>query len=340
MKKVFRPVLFICFTAITLVGFGQLKDTSTIKQLAYDSLSPIQLMLNEVVVSATKTKMQLGSTTVPVTLVKASTIDNTNALRLNDVLSETTGLNTVASALGTGIQMQGLDADYTLIMVDGIPLIGRLNGTIDLSRISVDNIDRIEIVKGPSSVLFGSNAMAGVINIITKSPADKKTLDLSLKMSSFKTQTYALGGSYTNKKLQSSFSANYYTTGGYDLASNYQGYNISTDYYGKTVSPHHNYSLSLHNRLSLTPQLKLHLDGRYFQEGVSYKFQNSNDSLIDGAGILTDWSLRPWIEWQLTKKWKSKLSYSYNQYKTDTHEEYLDNSLFSHSPDSSHHRRG
>src|SRR5690625_7283496 len=63
--------------------------------------------------------------------------------------------------------MQGFDPAYTLIMIDGKPLIGRTAGTLDLTRVSVRNVKQIEIVKGPSSALWGSEALAGVVNIIT-----------------------------------------------------------------------------------------------------------------------------------------------------------------------------
>ena len=64
--------------------------------------------------------------------------------------------------------MQGLDAAYTVILIDGMPVIGRSFGTLDLNRISLSNIERIEIIKGASSSLYGSHALGGVINLITE----------------------------------------------------------------------------------------------------------------------------------------------------------------------------
>jgi outer membrane receptor for ferrienterochelin and colicins len=91
---------------------------------------------------------------------------------LADVLREQNGI-TMTSGFGAGVQLQGLNPDYTIILIDGEPLIGRTAGVLDLNRIAVGNIKKIEIVKGPSSSLYGSEAMAGVINIIT----DKKNTD-------------------------------------------------------------------------------------------------------------------------------------------------------------------
>lgn len=300
---------------------------------SYEQLNPeIEKILNEVVITATKTKRQLSTTTVPVALIQSKDIEQTNALRIQGVLDEYTGLNTVSSALGTGIQLQGLDADYSLIMIDGVPIIGRLNGVLDLSRLSVSNISHIEIVKGPSSVLFGSNALAGVVNIITQSPKNEKSIELSSKASSFQTYDFAINGLYSKNKYKGIVSANSYSTSGYDLASNYQGYNLSTDYYGKTVSPHSNFSLSIQNGYKFSDQLDVHLNARYFNESEKYDFVDNSGAVIHGKGKIVDWSVKPWISYQFSPKIKSTIRYSYNQYGTETNENFHENdALFSHS---------
>ena len=294
------------------------------KGQSYDEqINPkIEKLLNEVVISATKTKRQLSTTTVPVTLIQTKDIENTNALRINSLLDEYTGLNTVSSALGTGIQLQGLDADYSLIMIDGVPIIGRLNGVLDLSRLSVSNISHIEIVKGPSSVLFGSNALAGIVNIITKSPKNEQSLGITAKASSFKTYDFSIDGILAKNKYKGVISTNYYSTGGYDLASNYQGYNLSTDYYGKTVSPHSNYAFSFQNEYTFSEKWKAHLNMRIFNENEKYNFIDSKNEIIHGHGKVVDWSIKPWITYRLSPKFKTEIRYSYNQYGTKTTEQY------------------
>lgn len=82
--------------------------------------------------------------------------------------------------LGTTIKMRGISSTNVAILIDNIPVIGRLNGAIDLSQIPINNIERIEIVEGPLSTIYGSNASAGVINIITKKSQIK---DLSINIS-------------------------------------------------------------------------------------------------------------------------------------------------------------
>ncbi len=89
---------------------------------------------------------------MPVQLVAKAQIERIGSLRLNEVLLEQTGLQMISNH-GAGLQMQGLSSDYILILIDGEPVIGRTAGTVDLSRISVNNIERIEIIRGPSSSL-------------------------------------------------------------------------------------------------------------------------------------------------------------------------------------------
>ena len=297
-----------------------------------ESLNPeIEKLLDEVVVTATKTERQLSNTTVPVTLIQSKDVKNTNALRLQGLLDEYTGLNTVSTALGTGIQLQGLDADYSLIMIDGVPIIGRLNGILDLSRLSVSNISHIEIVKGPSSVLFGSNALAGVVNIITKSAEDDRSVGLTAKVSSFQTYDFSVDGAFAKKKYKGTLAANYFSTGGYDLASNYQGYNLSTDYYGKTVSPHANYTLSSRQEYAFSKKTTLSVNGRFFNEDETYRFIDADSRIVDGKGNVTDWSVMPRLVHHFSSKLKSSLKVSYNQYGTVTNELFENREQYSHS---------
>lgn len=71
-------------------------------------------------------------------------------------------------ALGTGMSLQGLSGENVKILIDGVPVIGRLNGVIDLTQVNLQQAKQVEVIEGPMSVIYGSNALAGVINIIPK----------------------------------------------------------------------------------------------------------------------------------------------------------------------------
>ena len=114
--------------------------------------------LDQVIVTATRTERKLSNATVPTQIISQKTISQSGSLRLNDILAEQTGLfitsgGATSSAgggvFGNGVQVQGLSPDYTLILLDGEPVIGRQGGVIDLSRLTVANIKKIELVKGP-----------------------------------------------------------------------------------------------------------------------------------------------------------------------------------------------
>lgn len=138
--------------------------------------------LEEVIVTATRTKRQLSSVPMPVILINKEQIQKSGSVRLRDILLEQTGITLVKDVGNSeGVQLQGISADYTLIMIDGVPIVGRTAGNIDLNRITVNNIKQIEVVKGPTSSLYGSEAMGGVINIITEKPT-KEQLKGSLQL--------------------------------------------------------------------------------------------------------------------------------------------------------------
>ena len=136
-----------------------------IREIGIDSV-----YLEEItVMSTSKTERYLSNLPTHVSVVDRHTIENSNTLTLDQLLVEQTGL-TIVTDHGNGLQLQGMDSEYTLFLIDGEPLIGRVAGTLDLSRINLNNIERIEIIKGPSSSLYGSEALAGIVNIITRNP--------------------------------------------------------------------------------------------------------------------------------------------------------------------------
>ena len=184
-----------------------------------DTLQP--RALNEVVVTATRTERPMGSLPMPVTVIGQAQIRQMGSLRLNDVLQEQTGLAIVTDH-GTGVQVQGFSPDYTLILVDGEPLVGRTAGTLDLTRLAVGNIKQIEIVKGPSSSLYGSEALAGVINIITDRSAGTRA-SASARYGANKTSDFTGDVSLRSGKVGVYLFGNRYQSAGYDLAPETEG---------------------------------------------------------------------------------------------------------------------
>jgi outer membrane receptor for ferrienterochelin and colicins len=239
--------------------------------------------LEQVVVTATRSERQLSSLPMPVTVIGKKEIQEMGSLRLNEVLAEQTGLF-IINDHGNGVQLQGFNPDYTLILIDGEPLIGRTAGTLELSRLAIGNIKQIEIVKGPSSSLYGSEALAGVINIITEQPDDAGG-NVSVRYGSNNTMDFSALGNFKKNKLGFSVFANRFSSGGYDLTPNT---------YGKTVSPFVNYTFHPRLKYTFSPKTKLKLSGRFFQESQSNKLEISHSdgtSRISGTGEVADKNL-------------------------------------------------
>ncbi|MEY4548840.1 MAG: hypothetical protein RL685_5035 [Pseudomonadota bacterium] len=133
--------------------------------------------VDAVVVTGSRTERPLGEAPVATEVISREEIAESGARDLADLLEDRPGLYLPRSSTGTGPQLQGLPADYTLILVDGVRVPGRINGVIDLSRFASENIERVEIVRGAGSALYGSDAIAGVINIITRKA--KRPVELS-----------------------------------------------------------------------------------------------------------------------------------------------------------------
>ncbi|MFA7400384.1 MAG: TonB-dependent receptor [Sideroxydans sp.] len=139
-------------------------------------------MLDEVVVSATKTKTSLSDAPAAVTVVTTKTIETKNASRLGDVLDQVPSLYLRGGAMGqsqgtvgtSGMSLRGIDQTRTLVLLDGQPIQDAATGKVNWRTPFMEDVERIEVVPGAFSSLYGSNAIGGVVNIITKQPTKRE----------------------------------------------------------------------------------------------------------------------------------------------------------------------
>lgn len=138
---------------------------------------PSDLNLSEVVVTAQYAPTPVEQSVQKIQIIDKEKIQQMGAVNMRDVLSNQLNVRLQQdNILGAGMNLQGISGENIKILMDGVPMIGRLNGNIDLSQINVNNIERIEFIEGPLSVQYGTNALAGTINIITKNPSTKKII--------------------------------------------------------------------------------------------------------------------------------------------------------------------
>ena len=127
--------------------------------------SDTTIVLEDVVVTATRSEISLEDSPVPTEVIGKEEIEKLNLITMKDLL-DLKGF--VAPMKSGGFQLRGLSSEYVLVMIDGVPLAGRESGALDISNINLANVERVEIVKGSMSALWGNHAIGGVINIITK----------------------------------------------------------------------------------------------------------------------------------------------------------------------------
>lgn len=145
----------------------------------HDTLS---VNMEDVVITATRTPLPLKKTPVITRVITARDLESRGVATIQEALeNELAGVEFHQAGYGTSLSFQGLDARYVLFLVNGERMAGETYGNIDYARIPVSNIERIEIVRGASSVLYGSNAMGAVVNIITKMPQKQVEVNASLR---------------------------------------------------------------------------------------------------------------------------------------------------------------
>lgn len=290
-----KIILFVTFI-FCQISVGQKKQKDSINA---NELSEVK------VTTATRTERVLSSLPLPMTVITSEAILKTGVTRLNEILNEQTGIILIPDESGfEGVQMQGLDAAYTMILIDGVPLVGRSSGVLDLSRISVGNIDRIEIVKGASSALYGSEAMGGVINVITKRPKkDMFTGNLSYRYGTFNTNDANANLLWKKKKFAANLFTNFYSTDGFDLDKSTWLQNVEK-YHNTTIQPKIYYDFS--------ENLKLTVSNRFFNQKID------NKALIDSEKYTGDAKENEWnSQIKVEHRWNSKLYWEYELYATN-----------------------
>ena len=272
--------------------------------------------IEEVIVTATRTQKTIGNIPVPIQVISKKMIQQTGSQKLIDILQQQTGLvladNPLGQALqgypnpfGSGIQLQGLDPAYTLILLDGEPLTGRNAGILNLGRIAVGNIQQIEIVKGPATSLYGSNALAGVINIITEKTKDNAT-GIQLHKSINNTWGFTISSAIKKNKTALQLFANRFSSSGYDL---------DKTIYGKTSDPYRNYSFSAKVFFDISNHTQIQSSARFFtqkQFNNYLVYTGSQPEAVDGTSNETDWSINN----QLLHTFSSKIKLAARLYIT------------------------
>ena len=263
-----------------------------------------QFDLNEVVVTGTRTPKFLKDTPIQTRVINAKELARLDATNVQDLLQqELPGVEfSYAMNQQTHLNFSGFGGQGVLFLVDGERLAGETMDDVDFTRLNMDNVERIEIVKGAASALYGSNATGGVINIITKRNRQPWTLNVNARYAKHNEQRYGASWGLNSKHWNNMLSAHFNRMDNYDVhsAANPVTRIISTVYGDKTVN--------LKEQLTWSPVSNFSLTGRagyFFRETV--RSADQPERYRDFSGGLR-------MNWQISDADDLQASYAFDQY--------------------------
>ncbi len=169
------------FIRLNRIGYAPIQDTIAAAQSKRYVLHEAAVLAHEVVVTAQYAAQNAQQSMYKVQVVGSEQIEKSGSSNLRDVLQQSLGIRlSQDNILGASASVQGISGENVKILIDGVPVIGRQNGSVDLQQLPLHAIERVEIVEGPLSTVYGTNALAGAINLITKK-ASAEQLTAQLK---------------------------------------------------------------------------------------------------------------------------------------------------------------
>ncbi|MCC7029781.1 MAG: TonB-dependent receptor plug domain-containing protein, partial [Chitinophagaceae bacterium] len=220
-KTEIKDVQFPLTVSISAIGFETKKFKLSEKDLVRTGqLLTYTVLLNkavvaipDIVITGQNAPVLATQSVYKVNTISSAQIAQRAAVSLNDVLNyEMNNFVSNDNILGSSLSIGGIGGQNVKILVNGIPLTGRENGNIDLGQINMNNVKRIEMIQGPMSVIYGSNALGGVINVITHQGGKQFNGGLKTYMESV--GRYNISGNLSSSKkrhsLQTSFARNFF----------------------------------------------------------------------------------------------------------------------------------
>ena len=253
-----KCILGLTMCSLTVATFAQ-------EALRTDTLS-------EVVVTATGTQHLLKDAPVQTEVISSRQLRQYGGSSIEDILGALSASFAFAEGdMGSQMQMNGLGNAYILVLVDGKRMHGDVGGQNDLSMIDPHNIERIEIVKGASSALYGSDAIAGVINVITKKHNEGLMLENTTRYGTYNdlrqhngiAMSWGRWKSYTNFQLQ-------HSDGWQNTGTEYTPSSTApiTDSRSMTVNSHTSWQLSEQLNYQATKNLEFYASGSVYGKGI------------------------------------------------------------------------
>lgn len=253
------------------VGYKTRTDTLNFPLLQSDPLTVLLEVdgngegteIGEVIVSATRSSRTIANTPTRLEVIAGEEIDEKGNMKPGDIrmiLAESTGIQTQQTSATSGnasIRIQGLDGKYTQIIRDGFPLYSGFSGGLGLLQIAPLDLKQVEVIKGSSSTLYGGGAIAGLVNLVSKTPADERQL------------SFLLNGTSASGLDASGFYAEKFKKTGLTI---YAAYNHNSPYDPADIDLT---AIPKFNRFTFNPKLYVYLNDKIdFGFGVNSTIEN------------------------------------------------------------------
>lgn len=256
-----------------------------------------------VVVTANRLPVRVSAALADVTVIDRDEIACAGAASLSELISRQAGIG-YSSNGGAGsassLYIRGANSAQTLVLVDGLRFGSATTGGAALEHLALDQIERIEIVRGPASALYGADAIGGVIQIFTRTGHGKPELDAFAGAGRYGTESYALGGSGEVSALSFSLRGSYDKTDGFSATKDAarQPYNYDPDrdgYHRAALGGSLGWKIAEGHRLALNAQYdkgRTHYDA---QDGAGLPYDAHADVEVSAFGAtLTDRFMSGW----------------------------------------------
>ncbi|HEY1583556.1 MAG TPA: TonB-dependent receptor [Chthoniobacterales bacterium] len=263
---------------------------------AQDAVAPPDAA--EVIVSATRLPIPEDEAPASVSVITSEDLEHKQIERVADALREVPGLSIVQSGAPgqlTSVFTRGLRSEHTQVLLDGVPINQGLAGLFNFADLTTDNIDRIEVVRGPQSTIYGPRALAGVIQIFTKEGTDIPETSASFEGGSYGTFRESLATSGKFGPIDYSLGAS----------------RLDTD----NARPNNQYRLSdFIGNLGWSPNEQWRISSLFT---YSLADTGNPNTIFDPKAVdnfLTErWLIAPQIDWKPAEDWEHKLIVAYDE---------------------------
>lgn len=238
MKKIFYLIVCLFVLVLSTYTFAEVEDINQEKNY--------QLDLEKIVVTASKIEQEYRLSTQNISIITKEDIESSGIDEITEVLELLPSVDIIEyGSVGStrSVHTRGASNEQVLTLIDGRPVNTPRDGATDFNQISLSNIERIEVLRGPATSIYGANAVGGVINIITKSGKDNKLTTLLSKFGSFATKYNSLTHGNQIKDFDYFISYDYSASHGHRDNADYLSHNVDTKF---------NYKLSEDNNISVS----------------------------------------------------------------------------------------